>query len=119
MINFLANENFPLKSIKLLRTTGYKVISILEENPGEKDEEILKKANKEKLIILTFDRDYGELIYHYKFPVPGGVIYFRFEPETPEEPGKILLSLLKKKIELFHKFTILDKKTIRQRALKE
>ena len=116
---FLANENIPLASIKLLRNKGYSVISILEENPGEKDKEILKRANKEKLIILTFDRNYGELIYRYRLPVPLGIVYFRFEPKNPEEPSRILLAALKnKKLELNFKFTIIDTEKIRQRPLK-
>ena len=94
-MNFLANENFPLASIRLLRDAGYKVISVIEETPGAKDIEVLKRANQEKLIILTFDRDYGELIYKYKLPVPYGLLYFRFAPETPEDPGRILLRILR------------------------
>ena len=67
---FLANENFPLTSIRILRDAGYNVESVLEKNPGAKDSEVLKEAKKEKRVILTFDRDYGELIYKYKqFPL--------------------------------------------------
>lgn len=74
-MNFLANENFPLASIRFLRNAVYKVISVIEETPWAKDIEVLKRANQEKLIILTFDRDYGELIYKYKLPVPYGLCY--------------------------------------------
>jgi predicted nuclease of predicted toxin-antitoxin system len=90
MIQFLANENIPIGSIKLLRKSGYDVLSILEEMPGAKDSDILKIAYDENRIILTFDRDYGELIYRYKSYPPGGIVYFRFEPSDPEEPSKIL-----------------------------
>jgi predicted nuclease of predicted toxin-antitoxin system len=65
-MNFLANENFPLFSIRLLRTAGYNVASVIEDTPGAKDHDVLKRAQKEARILLTFDRDYGELVYSYE-----------------------------------------------------
>ena len=50
---FLANENIPLKSIKILRKNGYDVKAIIEEFPGVSDEEVLRIAKKENRIILT------------------------------------------------------------------
>jgi len=51
---FLANENFPLTSIKILREDGYNVESILEKNPGAKDLEVLKKSKERKTYNLNF-----------------------------------------------------------------
>ena len=63
MMRFLANENFPLTSVRLLRQAGHDVVSITEETPGVADDHILARAVIEDRIILTFDRDYGELIF--------------------------------------------------------
>ena len=68
-MKFLADENFPFTSVKLLRISGWNIAYIAETNSGVKDIFILKKAVKENLIILTFDRDYGELILNSS-PVP-------------------------------------------------
>jgi predicted nuclease of predicted toxin-antitoxin system len=89
-MDFLANENLPLFSIRLLRNAKYNLASILEETPGAKDHDILKLAHEENRVVLTFDRDYGELVYRHKSYIPAGVLYFRFEPSTPEEPAEIL-----------------------------
>ena len=59
-MKFLANENFPYPSIKVLRDNGLEVYSIGEESSGISDEVVLNRAVVEDLIILTFDRDYGE-----------------------------------------------------------
>lgn len=117
-MDFLANENFPVFSIRLLRNAGHKVTSVIEETPGDKDRNVLKRAHEENRIVLTFDRDYGELIYRHKLSVPAGVVYFRFNPSTPEEPAEILLNILAEgRIVLSLKFTVIERGRIRQRTL--
>jgi len=117
-MDFLVNENFPLCSIKLLRKAGHNVASVIEETPGAKDLDVLKRACREKRIVLTFDRDYGELIYRHRSFIPSGVVYFRFDSSTPEEPAKILLKVLKEgKISILGKFTVIERDRVRQRSL--
>lgn len=117
-MRFLANENFPLTSANKLRDSGLDVVSVMEMMAGANDERVLSHAHQEGQVILTFDRDYGELIYRQKLPVPVGVIYFRFTPLTPEEPAEYVLNLLaNQKIQLEGKFTVARRETIRQRPL--
>jgi hypothetical protein len=54
---FLPNEKFPRPSILFLREHGYNVISIQEAHQGISDNDVLKIAKEQNLIILTFDRD--------------------------------------------------------------
>ena len=63
-MEFLANENFPLVGFRLLRKAGHSVKSVIEDSPGSKDRDVISCAKNENRIILTFDRDYGRLIYH-------------------------------------------------------
>lgn len=117
-MNFLANENFPVNRIRLLRNAGHNVASIIEDTPGVKDYTILKRAYEEKRLILTFDRDYGELIYKYRSITPVGMVYFRFSPSTPKEPAKILLDILEEgKIQLLGKFSVIERGRVRQKTL--
>ena len=117
-MDFLANENFPLLSVKMLRKAGHNVASVIEETPGAKDLDILERAHREKYIILTFDRDYGELIYRHRSFIPEAVVYFRFDPSSPEEPAKILSKILEEgKVSLLGKFTVIERGRVRQRAL--
>jgi predicted nuclease of predicted toxin-antitoxin system len=108
----------PLTSIYLLRNAGYYVFSITEKCSGIEDELVLKIAREKHLIILTFDRDYGELIYKRKLVAPQGVIYFRYQPLNPSEPADHLLRLLRENTILFdNKFTVLERNYLRQRPL--
>ena len=92
-MRFLANENFPCKSVIYLRSAGYDVAYGSEDAPGAEDSQVLARAVHEERIILTFDRDYGELIYRMRMQSPIGVVYFRYFPTTPEEPAQELLGL--------------------------
>jgi len=117
-MRFLADEDVPLASIRRLRAAGYDVASIIEDSPGTKDESILARAHAEQRVILTFDRDYGELIYRRRLPVPVGVAYFRFAPATPKEPAELFLDLLqRRRIALEGQFTVIGRGWLRQRPL--
>jgi predicted nuclease of predicted toxin-antitoxin system len=117
-MQLLANENFPLVSVQLLRQANYDIASITEDSPGIEDPEVLARAVDEQRIILTFDRDYGELIYRFRLPPPKGVIYLRFRPHTPEEPAAILLDLFQTEgFQIDGRFTIIERDRIRQRPL--
>jgi predicted nuclease of predicted toxin-antitoxin system len=117
-VKFLANENFPLRSTALLRAGGYDVSSIGEDSPGIEDSDVLSRSVAEERVILTFDRDYGELIYRLQLPVPRGLIYFRFRPHHAMEPAEILLNLLKSpELTIEARFTVVERDQLRQRPL--
>ncbi len=117
-MKFLANENFPIASVELLRQRGHDIRAVITDSAGLKDAEVLLEATKEGRMILTFDRDYGELVFRGAAPQLPGVIYFRFDPLTPEEPANVLLeSLSVKGFSVEEKFTVIERNRIRQRPL--
>ncbi len=117
MIKFLANENFPIASVRILQNAGYDVVAVIENNPGTDDITILAQAAAENRIILTFDSDYSNLIFRDKLPA-AAVIYLRYEPLTPEEPASHIVRLLTiDELILPYRFTVVDRRHIRQRPL--
>jgi predicted nuclease of predicted toxin-antitoxin system len=117
---FLANENFPRPSTTLLRENGFEVKSIQEDSPGISDEEVIKIALKLNLIILTFDQDYGEIIFKQSKLDPPSVVFFREKGMNPHFAGTSLITLLNnKEITLLNAFTVIEKNNIRQRFYKK
>ena len=115
-MKFLANENFPLKSILYLRAREFDIASIGIDNPSVRDEEVMSIATKEERTILTFDRDYGELIFKQDYKPPKGVIYLRIREYTPEYPGKLIEELANNQNLAFdNALTVVDPKGVRQR----
>ncbi|MFN3650729.1 MAG: DUF5615 family PIN-like protein [Armatimonadota bacterium] len=118
MIRFLANENFPLPSVRKLMSAGFQVDSVALSAPGAQDEVVLRSAAEQARVILTFDRDYGELVFRFRQLGVPGVIYFRLQPKHAEEPADILLELLgRPDFEALHRFTIVERQQVRQRRL--
>lgn len=115
-MKLLANENFPLKSVLHLRSQGFDIVSIGTDNPSVKDNVVMGIAISEKRTILTFDRDYGELIFKHDFKPKRGVIYLRLDEYKADEPGKMIEELInKKEYDFDNALTVLDKNGIRQR----
>ncbi len=118
MRKFLANENIPLATIFRLRKEGFDISSISLDAPSITDSEVMRIAADENRTIITFDRDYGELIYKYGFRPPAGVIYLRMQNYQPEEPAELLLKLLNdQNLEFAGLFTVADEKSVRQRKI--
>jgi predicted nuclease of predicted toxin-antitoxin system len=118
MRKMLANENIPLATVFRLRKEGFDVSSIGLDAPSITDKEVMQIALDENRTILTFDRDYGELIYKYGFRPPAGVIYLRMQNYQPEEPAELILKLLNNpSLEFIGLFTVVTEKTIRQRKI--
>src|SRR5450432_4041831 len=93
-MKLLANENFPLKSVAYLKGKGFDIKAIGVDNPSIKDSEVMDIAIQEQRLILTFDRDYGELIFKHNYRPEKGVIYLRLDEFLPDEPGQLIEDLL-------------------------
>lgn len=117
-MRFLANENIPAESVRRLREAGHDVLAISESLAGAKDPDVLARAREEGRILLTFDRDYGELVYRRGLPVPLGIIYLRFVPQAPGEVADVV-EQLKASFDLVleGRYTVIDSDRIRQRPL--
>jgi len=117
-LRFLADENIPLASVRMLRASGHDVAAARDIAAGANDPLVLQLAHEQSRILLTFDRDIGALVFGARVPVPTGVVFFRFRPESPEEPAVLLLGILDTpEPRLEGRFTIMDRERVRQRRL--
>jgi predicted nuclease of predicted toxin-antitoxin system len=107
-----------MSSVELLRASGHDVVSISEVDPSTIDPDVISRAVREDPFILTFDRDYGDLIFRQQVTPPPGIIYLRLVPTSPEEPGGILSELLDRTDITFDgQFTVVSRRELRQREL--
>jgi len=93
LIKLLADENIPIKAVKALRQKNIDIIPILEVSPSLSDRAVVNLANRQGRVIVTFDKDFGELIFKEKIKVKG-VILLRFTPKSPQHVAKRIEYLL-------------------------
>ena len=65
-MKFCVDECCNIELVRYLRLGGHDVLYIGQYKPGTLDNEILFKAFNEKRILITEDRDFGELVYRLK-----------------------------------------------------
>jgi predicted nuclease of predicted toxin-antitoxin system len=67
-MRFLADENFPRPALEALRKAGWDVSSIAENCPGISDDEVIALCADQERVLLTFDKDFGELVFRRGLP---------------------------------------------------
>ena len=116
-MRFLANENFPLDAVEALRGIGHDVAWIRTDAPGSLDQEVLARAVSEQRILLTFDKDFGELAFRSKLPASCGIILFRVSGPTSEYIARLVITALRTDTEWTGRFAVVEKNRIRVRSL--
>ncbi len=114
---FVADEGVQSSTITLLRAHGYSVYSIRENHQGIKDKEVLRIASEREEILITEDKDFGELAFR-QFDKSKGIILVRlFDIEPKSRPQIVLSSILTHVDSLEGHFMVITSNKIRIREL--
>jgi len=101
--------------IDRLRKEGYEVLYVAEMDPGISDEAILKRANQNNALLLTTDKDYGELIFRQN-RISAGVLLIRLTGLSQIEKARIVSSIIHDHSnELSQSFTVVSPERVRIR----
>ena len=113
MPRLLANENIPRVAIKALRSDGHDVAWAAEVAKGAADPLVASRAQVEGRILLTFDKDFGDLVLRRRVAKPSGVILCRFRVRSPETVAALLSELLRRSLPWEDHFTIVEETEVR------
>lgn len=75
-MNLLADESVEREVVNRLRADGHDVVYIAELSPSIPDDEVLDEANARAALLVTSDKDFGELVYRLG-RLHGGVVLTR------------------------------------------
>jgi predicted nuclease of predicted toxin-antitoxin system len=73
-MRFLADENVSRFVVERLRAAGFDVAAIGSISPGASDDKVLAAARREGLILITEDRDFGQLVVRQRLEIQGVVL---------------------------------------------
>ena len=116
-MRLLANENFPLDAVTALRENGHNVAWIREEARGSKDEQVLARAQQEERILITFDKDFGELAFRSKLPATSGVILFRISTPSSQHIAQVAVQAIATRTDWAGHFSVIEDNRIRMTPL--
>jgi predicted nuclease of predicted toxin-antitoxin system len=114
-MNLFVDESVDRQIVDRLRQEGYEVEYVAELSPSVTDDEVLRQANNRKAILVTADKDFGELVFRQN-RVHGGVILLRVFGVSTGVKADLLVELLRAHIgELPGAFAVLSPGALRIR----
>jgi predicted nuclease of predicted toxin-antitoxin system len=116
-VRMLANEKFPGPLIWELRRRGHDVASVKESMCGAEDRAVLARAQEESRLVVTFDKDFGELAYRFSLPASSGIILFRLSGPSPDIDNARALAAFESGIDWVGSFAVVSETRIRVRPL--
>lgn len=116
-MRFLANENFPGEAVEALRDSAHDVVWIRTAAPGSDDQTVLALAQTEDRILLTFDKDFGELAFRSKLPASSGVVLFRIGMPSAKHVAEVVSRVLGGRQDWAGHFSVVDDRRIRMTRL--
>jgi predicted nuclease of predicted toxin-antitoxin system len=112
---FVADESVDQPIVSLLRNEGHTVIAVVEMEPGISDDAVLDIANQEGGILLTADKDFGELIFRdHRYSL--GIVLIRLSGLTADAKAKVVATAVKQHIgKLARAFVVISSNSVRIR----
>jgi predicted nuclease of predicted toxin-antitoxin system len=95
----LVDENFPMRAWEVLTSAGHDVAAVGRDAPGLDDVSILGWAVREQRVLVTYDTDFGDLIFQRGVPPPPAVLLVRPQPVEPEDALALVLGALAEPID--------------------
>lgn len=116
-MKFLADECCDSGIVAFLRGEGHDVLYVVEEKTGIPDDAVLLNASNEERLLLTEDKDFGELVYRLKKP-SWGIILIRIDVKQRHTKWARLSKLIENyEGRLAGNFVVIDSQKFRFRPL--
>jgi predicted nuclease of predicted toxin-antitoxin system len=114
-MKFLLDENAEFRLASFLQARGHDVKVIAHDYPGGlSDDQVLFVACEEQRVLITNDRDFGELIFRQRLP-HCGVIFFRLSDQAIATTMARLDHLLRTYLDQLDQFVVVMDRTVRVR----
>ena len=114
-----ANENISEDCVVKLRQKGHDVLWIRESAPGSPDADVLACAHRENRLLITFDKDFGQLVFQQGARASHGVILFRISQISAAVAAERVSAALGLRDDWSGHFSVVDDFGIRMRPLPE
>lgn len=114
-MKFLADENVDKPIVEHLRKDSHEVLYVLEIEPSISDDEVIQRTNKERALLLTADKDFGDLVFRQN-RIIYGVVLICLSGLSPQRKAEVIAKAVQEHAdELAHNFTVISHGVVRIR----
>jgi len=114
-LKFLCDEGVDRPIVEALRAAGHDVTYVAEQNPGVEDQDVLQAASREDRVLVTADKDFGELVFR-QGRLHSGVVLLRLHGLGPSDKAQVAVAAVAEHgPELERSFAVLEQSRIRIR----
>lgn len=107
----------PGPAVSALRQEGHDVAWMHEEAPGTPDVVVLARAQQEGRVVVTFDKDFGELAFRLGAAATWGVVLFRISAASPNAAVRAAVTAFATRADWSATFAVVEDGRIRVRSL--
>ncbi len=116
-MRMIVNENVTRTVIERLRQNGHDVISVRETMRGQTDRQVLARAELEQRLVVSHDKDFGELAFRLQLPAACGIVLFRLSGTNPDSDNQRVLTVLESRRDWTGHFSVVTDDRVRMRPL--
>ncbi len=114
-MRLLADESVDGPVVARLRSDGHEVAWIAEDTPGLADDAVLARAFQSGIVLLTADKDFGELVYRHRLPHAGVLLLRLSGLDEVTKTDLVSQAIREHSVNLACAFSVLGEDTLRIR----
>lgn len=114
-MKWVADENVDSSIVEALRKSGHEVWYVAEEAVGIEDDEVLQRAANDNALLITSDKDFGDLVFR-QGRTSAGVLLLRLAGAPPSEKAQVVANAVRNfQDDLISAFSVLTRTALRIR----
>jgi predicted nuclease of predicted toxin-antitoxin system len=117
-MRFLADENFPGAAVTASRAAGHDVVWVRIAAPGATDADVFGRAVREQRILLTFDKDFGELAWRSQPTRVCGIVLIRAPAAKSADEARRLADQITARGDWAGHFSVVEPGRVRMRSFR-
>lgn len=95
-MRLLADESVERAIVERLRQEGYETLYVAELEPGIDDTVVLQQANDLGAVLLTADKDFGELVFRQHLIHTGVLLYRLVDMPSRASKADLIASVIRR-----------------------
>ena len=115
-MRFVADESVDGPIVRGLRDAGHEVAYVAELAPGLADEAVLALAHERGALLVTADKDFGELVFARALPHEGVILLRLHGLGAADKVNRVVAAVAHEPDALLRTFTVVDAQETRRRG---